>query len=201
MIFSEESGKPLWFSSMTVADCDGSPNTTSGFIAKPVTILNKNPTFQPSPSNPTAASKWTRSGKVTYSCAGSGVCTHKFKGKAGKTAQITQILKLKPDPLPIGTRFGAAVSFDGTELLSGSVHVIVELTRSGTSDLQLHAFELFKDVATFPTGDAVFVPSPLASIVPLDRLNVRLPFADTFAGASAAGKLKVMNVYVYAVIP
>lgn len=200
MLFSQTNGKPLWFSSLTIDDCDGSSTATSNGYSRAVRILNKNPTLQPNPADPTRAQKWGPTGKVAYSCAVSGVCTEKFTGKAGKTAKIRQTRRLDPALAP-GTRVGIVVNADTSLLTSGSVYMQVILTDTLSVNMQGFSLDLFADTPLFPTNELVYFPVATPLVVPLNFVAAELLLEDLFLGGPAAGKLKVTSIYVYSVTP
>ena len=198
-LFSQANGKPLWYSQIVISDCLSS-SPTSGEINKAVLILNKNPTLQPNPADPTRAQKWVPTGKVAYSCAPSGVCTEKLTGKAGKIAKIRQTGRLK-SALAAGTRVGIVVIADTSLLVSGSAYMNVILTDTGSANTQGYSLAFYSDAPLFPTNEVVYLPMVTPLVVPLNYIAAELLLEDLFLGGTAAGKLKVTSIYVYSVTP
>lgn len=196
VLLSQENGKPLWYTEMTVNDCNGTPDTTSSTFSGPVRIVSTNPAFQPDSADPTRAANWKPGGKVAYSCTLTGVCTEKLTGKAGKTASLKQTSKLSPS-VGVNARFGVVVVGDFSDA-AGLVQLNVTL-RDGSAPLTFLTVALVVDFPIFSTSEAAFLPIGAPLTVEFNRVVTELTFADASDGTPvASGKFKVRAIYVFA---
>ena len=197
VLLSQENGKPLAYSEMTVNDCDGVPATTSSAFSSPVRIVSTNPAFQPDSADPTRAANWKPSGKVAFSCALTGVCTEKLTGKAGKTASLKQTSKLSP-AVGINARFGVVVVGDFSDA-AGLVQLNITL-RYGSAPLTFMQVALvIENTPVYFGSEAAFLPIGAPLTVEFNRVVTELTFADASDGTPvASGKLKIKAIYVFA---
>jgi hypothetical protein len=135
VLLMSEDDKPLWYTD-AIFDCDGVPTTTvrrSG----PVTILNKNGSFDQAGTTAKAAKAWTFTNRATRDCVAlPDDCAAKLKGKPGKVTSITQQKKRKTVDGEVGPEtVGAIVAYD-TVGAAGDLGLTLLLT-SGEDEISL----------------------------------------------------------------